>query len=108
MIDTFHFIRLLNLILVKIFQKNICIFAKNRYLFGRDIGKINICGVILETWCHLEIRVFSSSWKRWLFEEFWDFRMHENGFALGAFAHGSVRFWLAGGIDPENFRKREK
>jgi hypothetical protein len=28
----------------------------------------------METRCHLEIRVFCSSLKRWLFEEFWRFR----------------------------------
>jgi len=43
------------------FSINICIFTKNRHLFGLDIGKINICGDILVTRCHLKIRVFSSS-----------------------------------------------
>ena len=48
-----------------------CILAKNWRLFGLDRGKINIYGVKMVTRCHLEIRVFFSSWKRCLFEEFW-------------------------------------
>ncbi len=48
-------------------------FRKNWHLFGLDIGKINICGDILETRCHLEIMVFSSSWKRWITDASWDF-----------------------------------
>jgi len=47
--------------------------AKNQHLFGLDIGKIKICSDKMETDCHLEIKVFFSSWKRWLFEGFWDF-----------------------------------
>jgi len=46
--------------------------------------KIGICGDLLETRCHLEIRVFFSSWERWLFEEFWRFPTHENGAVLGS------------------------
>jgi hypothetical protein len=34
------------------------IFAKNRHLFGLDIGKINICGVKMESRCHLKIRIW--------------------------------------------------
>ena len=34
------------------------IFAKNRYLFGLDMGKINICGDKMEAGCHLKIVVF--------------------------------------------------
>lgn len=49
MIDTLLFIPLLNPISHWKLSKNICIFAKYWHLFGIDIGKINICGVILET-----------------------------------------------------------
>ena len=45
--------------------------------------------------CHLEIRVFYSLWKRWLFEEFWHFTIRENGTIFGAFVRGSMRSgWL--------------
>jgi len=36
--------RILNPITHRKLSKNICIFAKNRHLFGLDIGKISICG----------------------------------------------------------------
>jgi hypothetical protein len=52
---------------------------KNKHLFGLDIGKINICGVILVTRCHLKIRVFFSFWKRWFYGEFGHFTTCENG-----------------------------
>lgn len=50
-----------------------------------SILKFGICSVKMETSCHLKIKVFSSFWKRWLFEGFWDFTTRENGAVLGAF-----------------------
>ena len=57
-------------------------FRKKWHLFGLDIGKISICGDKMESWCHLEMRVFFSSWKRWFFEEFWLFTTRENGASI--------------------------
>ena len=91
MIATFLRHRLLNPISHSKLSKNICIFAKNWYLFGLDIGKINICDEKMESRCHLKIRVFFSSWMRWLIEEFWHFTTHENGAILEASVHDSVR-----------------
>ena len=44
-------------------SENIYSFAKNRYLFGLDIGKINICLDILVTRCPLKIRGFPAPGK---------------------------------------------
>ncbi len=41
-------------------MKKYSFLDKNGHLFGLDIGKINICGVILVTRCHLKIRGFSA------------------------------------------------
>jgi len=73
-------------------------------IFGLDIGKINICGDKMVTRCHLEIRVFSSSSKRWLFEEFWHFGTRENEAILGVSMRGSMRSgWLVGLVGKNHY-----
>ena len=53
----------------------------------------------METQCHLEIRVFSSSWKRWHFEEFWHFAVHTQtsttSFGVTSLKHNAAvsRWW---------------
>ena len=67
-------------------------YNRRRYLFR--LGKIKVSGDILVTRCPLVLAVFFSSWKRWLFAEFWHFAACEDGAILSTVSTPLLADWI--------------
>ena len=92
MIATFHFLRLLNPILVKNCQKMFIFRQKFDVWWLHNSQELTF---VVSKWCHnvtWKSGCFPASWKMWLFEEFWHFGVQENGVILGVLCAWLMRY----------------